>query len=83
MAAIRKDKALEAARRHVREGADRVVRQEAIVARLDRVGCVELARQAHGILATLKTSLRLAREDLARLNGAFRDAPLSVEMEWT
>ena len=59
-----KDPRLETARRHVREGAARVTRQQALTARLDRLGCVELAKQAADVLSTLKTSLRLAREDL-------------------
>jgi hypothetical protein len=50
----RKDQELETARRHVREGADRVARQEALVLRLNRLGHVELAQQAHRILSTLK-----------------------------
>jgi hypothetical protein len=64
MARNPKDEWLETARRHVREGAARVSRQEAITARLDHLGCVELAKQASHVLSTLKTSLRLAREDL-------------------
>jgi hypothetical protein len=60
----RKDQELATARRHVREGADRVARQEALVLRLNRLGHVELAQQAHRILSTLKASLTLAREDL-------------------
>ena len=59
-----KDQQLERARRHVREGSDRVARQEALVMRLNRVGLIELAQQADRILSTLKASLRLAREDL-------------------
>ena len=58
------DARLEVARRHVFDGGDRVARQQALVARLDGMGHVELAEQANRILATLKTSLRLAREDL-------------------
>ena len=64
MAGNPKDERLETARRHVREGAYRVAHQELVVARLDCLGYVELAKQADCILATLKTSLRLAREDL-------------------
>ena len=75
-ATILEDDLLNTARRHVREGADRVARQEALVARLDRIGAVELAKQAADILMTLKTSLRLAREDRARHISSFGDAPL-------
>jgi len=67
MAGNPKDGRLETARRHVREGAVRVTRQEALTARLDRLGCVELAKQAAYVLSTLETSLRLAREDLLEL----------------
>ena len=64
MAGSAEDEGLQIARRHVLRGADLVARQEALVLRLDGMGRVELAKQADCILATLKTSLRLAREDL-------------------
>jgi IS4 transposase len=67
------DDPLDNALRHVREGANRVARQEAIVVRLGRIGAVALARQAADILTTLNTSLRLAREDLARHNSSGGD----------
>jgi len=78
MTTIPKDDLLHNARHHVREGADRAARQEVevIVVRLDRIGAVELAKQ--DILTTLKTSLRLAREDPARLNSPFGDAPSTI-----
>jgi hypothetical protein len=75
MTTIPKDDLLDNARRHVREGADRVARQEAIVVRLERIGAVALAEQAAEILSTLNTSLRLAREDFAQHNSSFGDAP--------
>jgi hypothetical protein len=54
-------------RRHVREAEGHVARQEALVAKLDRDGHAELAAQARMLLATLQTSLKLAREDLSRI----------------
>jgi hypothetical protein len=61
IATILKDDLLDNTRRHVRDGADRVARQEAIVVRLEHFGAVALATQAAEILTTLNTSLRLAR----------------------
>jgi hypothetical protein len=54
------------ARRHVAEAEARIERQEALVARLsDNSKLVALANEAREILATLKQTLRLARDHLA------------------
>jgi hypothetical protein len=53
-------------RRHIAQAEDRIARQETLVAKLSadkRFG--DLAAQARVILATLKETLRLAREHLA------------------
>jgi hypothetical protein len=52
-------------RRHVLEAEGHVARQEALVAKLDRDGHAALADEAREFLATLKTSLELAREHLS------------------
>ena len=54
------------ARRHVAEAEARIERQEALVARLsDSNKHIALAGEAREILATLKQTLRLARDHLA------------------
>jgi hypothetical protein len=59
---------LELARRHVREGTQRVVRQEALVARLDLNGnYASQAALAREILTLLSTSLDLMRDHLRRI----------------
>ncbi len=61
---------MELARRHVREGAERVARQEELVARLDQDGNIAsqtaLARE---LLTALRTSLDLMRDRLRRFEG--------------
>jgi hypothetical protein len=57
------------ARRHVAEGEERVARQELLIAELDRDGHAKLAVTARVVLATLETSLGLAREDLSLIEG--------------
>jgi hypothetical protein len=47
------------------EAEGHIARQEALIRELDRDGHPELAVKARELLATLKTSLRLAREHLA------------------
>ena len=59
------------ARRHVSEGEERVPRQKTRIAELDRDGHAELALKGREILAQLETSLRLAREHLARSQNEF------------
>ena len=51
--------------RHVREAEGHVARQEALIQELDRDGHIELAVEVRELLATLKTSLRLAQEHLS------------------
>jgi hypothetical protein len=58
---------LSMARRHVLEGEGRVARQRLLIAELDRDGHAELAVKARQLLATFETTLRLEREDLARI----------------
>ena len=55
------------ARRHLKEGEGHIARQEALIAKLDRDGHAKLVVQAWTLLITLETSLRLMREDLARI----------------
>jgi len=62
-------------RRHVLEAEGHVARQEILVAKLDRNGQVALAVQAREILATLKTSLKLAQEHLSIELGARSQKP--------
>jgi hypothetical protein len=59
---------LEMARRHVREGAQRVVRQKEIVARLGRNGnYASQTALAREVLTGLLTSLDLMRDHLRRI----------------
>jgi len=51
--------------RHVREAEGHVARQEALIQELNRDGHIELAVEVRELLATLKTSLRLAQEHLS------------------
>jgi arginine repressor len=61
---------LEKARRHVREGAKRVARQEELVALLDQDGnYASQTALAREILVTLLTSLDLMRDHLRRIEG--------------
>jgi hypothetical protein len=60
------------ARRHVAEGEERVARQEILIAELDRDGHAELAVKARALLTTFKTSLRLMRADLSRIENETR-----------
>ena len=55
------------ARRHVAEGERHVADQTRIIAELERDGHSQLAANARKLLGTLEASLRLAREDLARI----------------
>jgi len=52
------------ARRHVAEAEARIERQEALVVRLSNTDHLALASEAREILATLKHTLRLARDHL-------------------
>ena len=65
-AAMRTEDSVSQARRHVAEAEARIERQEALVARLsDSNKHIALAGEAREILATLKQTLRLARDHLA------------------
>jgi hypothetical protein len=65
-AARRTEDPISQAHRHVAEAEARIVRQEALVARLsDNSKYAALLDQAREVLATLKDTLRLAREHLA------------------
>jgi len=61
------------ARRHVAEGEEHVACQEILIAKLDHDGHSKLAVQARALLATLRTSLRLVREDLSRFENESGD----------
>jgi hypothetical protein len=61
---------LELARRHVREGTERVARQEELVAWLDQDGnYASQTALAREILTTLRTSFDLMRDHLRRIEG--------------
>jgi hypothetical protein len=65
-----RDTQLEIARRHVREGAERVARQEELVAWLDQRGnYASQTALARKILTTLRTSLDLMRVHFRRIEG--------------
>jgi len=68
--AVQRDERLAIAWRHVLKGSQIVARQQALAAKLDRAGNDKLAGQANALLSTLKTSLRLARENLLKREGA-------------
>ncbi len=55
---------LELAQRHVLEGEDRVARQRAVIATMERDHHAETAATAREVLATLEESLRLAKQHL-------------------
>jgi hypothetical protein len=64
--AVMSESKLEMAKRHVREGRERVAHQRAILEHLERDGHQEAAREARELLSTLGESLRLAEESLER-----------------
>jgi len=53
---------LQLAERHVLEGEDRIARQRAIIATMERDHHPEVAERARSILVTMEESLRLARQ---------------------
>jgi len=55
---------LETARRHVREGGERVTRQEAMVAELERDNHPDAATLAREVLKTMRSSLDLMKRHL-------------------
>jgi hypothetical protein len=60
---------LEMARRHVREGAVRIARQEEIASKLDRDNHPQAAALARVILATMRSSLDLSEHHLLAIKG--------------
>ena len=56
--------ALQMARRHVREGEERLARQETTIANLERGNRPRSAILARGVLATMRTSLDLMKRHL-------------------
>ena len=70
--------ALEMCARHVREGEQRVARQEEIVLKMDRYDHPEAAARARLILDTMRVTLQMAKADLKRRSGGDTAAPF----EW-
>ena len=55
---------LQMARRHVSESEDRIERQEALVARLERQGHTEMVGEARELLAAMREFLKVSRAHL-------------------
>jgi len=74
---------LQLAERHVLEGEDRIARQRAIIATMERDHHPEVAERARSILATMEESLRLARQhfEAERLKPAGGWSNPSIEEE--
>jgi hypothetical protein len=70
MAYALREEPIDTARRHVRRAECLVVYQRELVQRLRSSAHIALAAQADAVLGNLKTSLALAREDLANLKRA-------------
>jgi hypothetical protein len=58
---------LEMGRRHIREGTERITRQEAIIAKLGDGNRSDTAILAREILATMRSSLNLAEQRLREI----------------
>ena len=58
---------MEMARRHVRDGEERIARQEAIVTTLTGNSPPEAAILARVVLETMRSSLELAKDHLRRI----------------
>ena len=58
---------LQKARRHVREGEDRIERQEATVAKLEKDNHEQAATMAKGVLAIMRASLDLMKRHLRQI----------------
>ena len=58
---------LQKARRHVREGEDRIARQEATVAEFERNNHPEAATLGRGVLQTMRNSLDLMKRHLRQI----------------
>ena len=57
---------LEQCQRHVSQGAERIARQEALLARLERDGHEHMLPDARTLLTALQATQRLGEEHLAR-----------------
>jgi hypothetical protein len=62
------------AERHVREGEERVQRQQAVIARLSADNQLEAAQRAQSVLRNMKRSLALSVEHLQRLRAERSDS---------
>ena len=58
---------LEMARRHVREGEERIARQEGVLAKLDRDNHPQAAVLGRAVLETMRLSLNLSKQHLRAL----------------
>lgn len=63
---------LEMARRHVREGEQRLALQETIVISLKKAGHTEAAERGHEVLETMRTSLALMRRHLREIEARLK-----------
>lgn len=64
---VHRETLLEMERRHIREGTERITRQEAIIARLGDGNRSDTAILAREILATMRSSLDLAKRRLRQI----------------
>ena len=65
----RRQDQLSLARRHVAEAERHIANQQLVLAKLDRGGYDDLAANGWILLSLLEDALRLARNDLARIEG--------------
>lgn len=68
---------LEMERRHIREGSERITRQEAIIARLGDGNRSDTAILAREILTIMRSSLDLAKRHLRYIEERSKDQPSS------
>jgi hypothetical protein len=66
---------IELAKRHVRDGENRVRRQQAVVDELQRTGHALEVQLARALLDAYQVSLDLSRDDLARYEASHRLRP--------
>jgi hypothetical protein len=66
---------IEIAKRHVRDGEERVAQQRAVVSQLEQGREAARADLARALLVTLEISLDLARDDLKRYEASQRQSP--------
>jgi hypothetical protein len=57
---------LEQCQRHVAEGAERIARQESLIAEIERLGHTRLLSHALGFLDVMRRTQQLSEEHLAR-----------------